>query len=155
MYHIYNNNTRLHRIVYLKICYYFCLELCHGFPPFDEKDHLALHEQIMSGKYAFYTINDKAGKHMPLTNDYKDIVRNLLQQDLTRRIGNLRNGINDIKGHKWFAVLDWNRVYDGTADSPFEPDVSGPNDSRLIKWIEEPVFTYADEEVGADDFADF
>ncbi len=33
------------------------------------------------------------------------------QVDLTKRYGNLKNGVNDIKGHKWFATTDWIAIY--------------------------------------------
>ena len=39
--------------------------------------------------------------------DLKDIIRNLLQTDLSKRYGNLKNGINDIKKHRWFSDVDW------------------------------------------------
>ena len=45
------------------------------------------------------------------TADLKDVLRNLLQVDLTKRYGNLKNGVQDIKGHKWFAATDWIAVY--------------------------------------------
>lgn len=31
--------------------------------------------------------------------------------DLTKRYGNLKNGVNDIKNHKWFATTEWIAVY--------------------------------------------
>jgi len=40
-------------------------------------------------------------------NDIKDIIRNLLQIDLSKRYGNLKNGVNDIKKHRWFSGIDW------------------------------------------------
>ena len=45
------------------------------------------------------------------TADLKDLLRNLLQVDLTKRYGNLKNGVQDIKGHKWFASTDWIAIY--------------------------------------------
>ena len=41
------------------------------------------------------------------TADLKDLLRNVLQVDLTKRYGNLKNGITDIKYHRWFASTDW------------------------------------------------
>ena len=35
----------------------------------------------------------------------------LLQVDLTKRYGNLRNGVMDIKNHKWFQTTEWIAVY--------------------------------------------
>lgn len=49
------------------------------------------------------------------SSDLKDLLRNLLQVDLTKRYGNLKNGVNDIKGHKWFATTDWIAIYERKA----------------------------------------
>ena len=45
------------------------------------------------------------------SSDLKDLLRNLLQVDLTKRYGNLKNGVNDIKNHKWFSTTDWIAIY--------------------------------------------
>lgn len=45
------------------------------------------------------------------TADLKDLLRNLLQVDLTKRYGNLKNGVGDIRGHKWFSSTDWIAIY--------------------------------------------
>jgi len=43
--------------------------------------------------------------------DIKDLLRNQLQVDLTKRYGNLKNGVADIKQHKWFSNTDWIALY--------------------------------------------
>jgi len=35
----------------------------------------------------------------------------MLQADLTKCFGNLKNGVQDIKGHKWFSSTDWIATY--------------------------------------------
>lgn len=45
------------------------------------------------------------------SSDLKDLLRSLLQVDLTKRYGNLKNGVNDIKNHKWFSTTDWIAIY--------------------------------------------
>ena len=45
------------------------------------------------------------------TADLKNLLRNMLQADLTKRFGNLKNGVQDIKGHKWFSSTDWIATY--------------------------------------------
>ena len=45
------------------------------------------------------------------SSELKDLLRNLLQVDLTKRYGNLKNGVNDIKTHKWFVATDWIAIY--------------------------------------------
>lgn len=47
-----------------------------------------------------------------ISTELKDILKNLLQVDITNRYGNLKNGVQDIKGHKWFAPTDWMAVYE-------------------------------------------
>lgn len=37
----------------------------------------------------------------------KSLVKHLLVADLTKRYGNLKGGVNDIKTHRWFAEIDW------------------------------------------------
>ena len=49
------------------------------------------------------------------------------QVDLTKRYGNLKNGVNDIKNHKWFATTEWIAVYQrkvSAADASFEMHLS-------------------------------
>ena len=45
------------------------------------------------------------------SSDIKELLRNILQVDLTKRYGNLKNGVQDIKMHKWFANMDWIALY--------------------------------------------
>ena len=42
---------------------------------------------------------------------YRDLIRKLLVQDRTRRLGNMKNGSADVKGHKWFKEVNWDDVY--------------------------------------------
>lgn len=41
--------------------------------------------------------------------------------DLTKRFGNLKNGVNDIKNHKWFATTDWIAIYQRKVGPPPRP----------------------------------
>ncbi|CAF1263174.1 unnamed protein product [Rotaria sordida] len=40
------------------------------------------------------------------SGNLKDLLCNLLQVDLTKRYGNLKNDVDDIKTHKWFSNTD-------------------------------------------------
>ena len=51
----------------------------------------------------------------------KDLLRNLLQVDLTKRYGNLKNGVLDIKNHNWFQAIDWIQVYQKKVSRPTGP----------------------------------
>lgn len=73
-----------------------------GYPPFFADQPIQIYEKIVSGKVRFPS---------HFSSDLKDLLRNLLQVDLTKRFGNLKNGVNDIKNHKWFATTDWIAIY--------------------------------------------
>ncbi|TGZ68409.1 hypothetical protein CRM22_004273 [Opisthorchis felineus] len=77
-------------------------EMAAGYPPFFADQPIQIYEKIVSGKVRFPS---------HFSSDLKDLLRNLLQVDLTKRFGNLKNGVNDIKTHKWFATTDWIATY--------------------------------------------
>lgn len=58
------------------------------------------------------------------SSDLKDLLRNLLQVDLTKRFGNLKNGVNDIKNHKWFSTTDWIAIYERKVSVDFTVELS-------------------------------
>ena len=39
--------------------------------------------------------------------DIRDLIKNLLQVDITKRFGNMKNGVSDIKTHPFFEEMDW------------------------------------------------
>lgn len=69
-----------------------------GYPPFFSEDHVVLYEKILAGKCKYPSHFDP---------NAKDLCKHLLTGDLTRRYGNLRGGVQDIKQHPWFAGIDW------------------------------------------------
>ncbi|CAB1344262.1 unnamed protein product [Coregonus sp. 'balchen'] len=89
------------------------------------------------------------------SSDLKDLLRNLLQVDLTKRYGNLKNGVNDIKGHKWFATTDWIAVYQRKVEAPFVPKFKGPGDTSNFDEYEEEEIRVSISEKCAKEFAEF
>lgn len=109
-------------------------EMAAGYPPFFADQPIQIYEKIVSGKVfldffhlflcilifiivikscllkLFYpSIQVRFPSHF--TSDLKDLLKNLLQVDLTKRYGNLKNGVNDIKNHKWFGTTDWITIF--------------------------------------------
>ena len=73
-----------------------------GYPPFYDDNPFGIYEKILSGKIDW-------PRHMdPIA---KDLVKKLLVPDRTKRIGNMKNGAEDIKRHRWFKHLDWDEVF--------------------------------------------
>lgn len=73
-----------------------------GYPPFFADQPIQIYEKIVSGKVRFPS---------SFSSELKELLRNLLQVDLTKRFGNLKNGVNDIKNNRWFSSTDWIAIY--------------------------------------------
>ncbi|KAG0010878.1 camp-dependent protein kinase catalytic subunit, partial [Podila clonocystis] len=95
-------------------------EMCAGFPPFFDEDHIKLYGKIMAGKV----------KYPPhFSPALKDLLKRLLTADLTKRYGNLRGGASDIKNHVWFEGVNWDQVYSRQIEAPYRPTIMGEGDA--------------------------
>ncbi|KAL7075134.1 hypothetical protein ACQ4LE_005448 [Meloidogyne hapla] len=150
-------------------------EMAAGYPPFFADQPIQIYEKIVSGKVKFPS---------HFSNELKDLLKNLLQVDLTKRFGNLKNGVADIKNHKWFGSVDWIAIYQrkvqpasfastcsaktaanqlktrggGRLFEALYPKITGPADTRHFS---EPVdeslsqLIIREEDIHAEKFADF
>lgn len=121
-------------------------EMAAGYPPFFADDPMQMYQKIIAGKVRFPS---------HFTPELKDLLRNLLQVDLTRRFGNLKSGVSDIKNHKWFAPIDWIAVYRREVDAPFLPKCKGPGDASNFEEYEEEALRIAATDRCTKEFADF
>ncbi|PAA77915.1 hypothetical protein BOX15_Mlig033349g1 [Macrostomum lignano] len=121
-------------------------EMAAGYPPFFADQPIQIYEKIVAGKVRFPS---------HFSTDLKDLLKNLLQVDLTKRFGNLKNGVNDIKSHKWFATTDWVQVYKKEVEAPFIPKSKGPGDPSNFDEYEEEPLRIASSEKCAKEFAEF
>uniref|UniRef100_A0A672MR80 cAMP-dependent protein kinase catalytic subunit alpha-like n=1 Tax=Sinocyclocheilus grahami TaxID=75366 RepID=A0A672MR80_SINGR len=102
-------------------------EMAAGYPPFFADQPIQIYEKIVSGKVRFPS---------HFSSDLKDLLRNLLQVDLTKRFGNLKNGVSDLKNHRWFATTDWIAIY----EKKVWPFCRGPGDtSNFDEYDEEDI----------------
>jgi hypothetical protein len=53
----------------------------------------------------------------------KSLVKHLLQADLSKRYGNLKNGVNDIKSHRFFNGINWNKLLAKELKGPYIPEI--------------------------------
>ncbi|KAF9434717.1 camp-dependent protein kinase catalytic subunit [Entomortierella beljakovae] len=95
-------------------------EMCAGFPPFFDEDHIKLYGKIMNGKVRY---------PQQFSPSLKDLLKRLLTADLTKRYGNLRGGASDIKNHMWFEGVNWDMVYSRQIEAPYRPTVLGEGDA--------------------------
>jgi len=121
-------------------------EMAAGYPPFFADQPIQIYERIVSGRVRF-------PGHF--SGDLKDLLRNLLQVDLTKRYGNLKNGVSDIKNHKWFVSTDWIAIYQKKIEAHFIPKCKGAGDTSNFDDYEEEPLRISSTEKCAKEFADF
>lgn len=107
-------------------------EFCVGRTPFYKQkcNELVMYGNILSGDYTIPST---------FSSELQDLVRNLVQNDITKRYGGLKDGVNDIKNHKWYRDIDWTAIYNQEMIAPVKPDVNGPGDtSNFGKYTDPP-----------------
>lgn len=123
-------------------------ELCAGYSPFavGDPEQMVMMERIVSGKFK-----------MPssFSHDLKSLVGNILQTDLTKRFGNLKNGVDDIKSHVWFKSINWWNLYNRNVEVPFVPKVSGPGDYSQFDKYDDVHMRVVEVDKYEKEFADF
>ncbi|KAF9162565.1 hypothetical protein BGX20_001681 [Mortierella sp. AD010] len=95
-------------------------EMLAGYPPFFDDNPFGIYEKILAGRIYFPAHIDPAAK---------DLIKKLLTSDITKRLGNLKDGSDDIKNHKWFRGVDWEGLYNRTVKAPIEPPYVHPGDT--------------------------
>ena len=61
----------------------------------------------------------------------KSLIKHLLTRNVRHRYGCMRNGVDDIKSHRFFEGVDWDAVRSRSLSQvPFIPQIKGPGDSR-------------------------
>jgi len=95
-------------------------EMIVGYPPFVDEDPMGIYQKILSGKIVFPKMFDK---------NAKGLVKKLLTADLGKRYGNLKNGVEDIKTHKWFKDINWDDLIEKKIPAPFKPNTKSPTDT--------------------------
>merc|ERR1719308_742259 len=96
-------------------------EMLAGYPPFFDDNPFGIYEKILSGKMEWPRHIDQIAK---------DLIKKLLVQDRTKRLGNLKNGSDDVKRHRWFKTIDWEEVFYKQLKPPLVPKVSYEGDTR-------------------------
>jgi len=56
-------------------------------------------------------------------------VKHLLEPDVTLRYGELKEGVNQIKNHRWFKTMDWHKLSQKKLPVPYLPQIGKPGDT--------------------------
>ncbi|KAJ2989445.1 hypothetical protein NUW58_g3461 [Xylaria curta] len=106
-------------------------EMLCGYTPFwDSGSPMKIYENILRGKVKY-----PAYVHP----DAQDLLERLITPDLTKRLGNLYGGSQDVKEHPWFSEVTWDRLSRKDIDAPYTPPVkAGSGDaSQFDRYPEE------------------
>ena len=90
-------------------------------PPFFDESPWGIYEKILAGNFSFPPHVDPVAR---------DLIRRLLSSDRSKRLGNLRNGAQDVKNHQWFEGVDWNAVERRLIPAPIVPRIKSTSDSQ-------------------------
>lgn len=73
-------------------------EMLSGYPPFYDTNPLEIYKRIALGFYEFGPMFD-----IPT----KQLIKGLLQRNITLRLGCLKDGAKDVMNVDWFTGIDW------------------------------------------------
>ena len=100
-------------------CGILLYEMIAGIDPFSDDDPMMVYQKILTGKIKFPSGFD---------SNAKSLIKHLLDSDLTKRYGNLKNGVKDITGHRFFKNLEWDKLLKKELPPPYVPKVKSNDD---------------------------
>lgn len=98
-------------------------EMEAGYSPFSDPhgmDQVVICKNIVSGRLVF---------PKNFNADCKELVKRLLSREVQTRLGNLKNGVDDIKNHKWFENFDFDALLKRSLKAPWVPNVKSVTDT--------------------------
>ena len=89
-------------------------EMLVGIDPFNDDDPMMVYQKIIKNKIKFPKNIEK---------DAKSIIKHLLDADVTKRYGCLKDGVKDIIDHRWYKNFDWKNLLFMTLEAPYVPKI--------------------------------
>ncbi|XP_041643370.1 ribosomal protein S6 kinase alpha-2-like [Cheilinus undulatus] len=95
-------------------------EMLTGSLPFQGKDRKETMALILKAKL---------GMPQFLSPEVQSLLRALFKRNPANRLGAGPDGVEEIKRHRFFASIDWNKLYKKEIRPPFKPTVGRPEDT--------------------------
>lgn len=76
-------------------------ELLSGYPPFYDENPLEIYKKITVGVYVFPEC---------ILPSARDLIAKMIEPDMSKRLGCMAGGSQDIRNHSWFKGVDWKIV---------------------------------------------
>ena len=104
-------------------------EMIDGSPPFLGNNEMEVYDKVLKLNYTYES--DDAADGSYFCADSKDLIRRLICLEPSRRLGNLRDGAEDIKNHRWFTnptpMVSSSGVARATPSFDWKDLAAGPN----------------------------
>ncbi|XP_044185506.1 cGMP-dependent protein kinase 2 [Thunnus albacares] len=84
-------------------------ELLAGSPPFSSSEPGKIYPKILDGVFKYPPYMSEAAK---------SIISKLCRPRPGQRLGNTKNGIKDVRHHRWFSNMNWHKLRMGQVDPP-------------------------------------
>ena len=100
-------------------------EMICGVDPFADESPMKIYENILEGKIKFTSDFDDTSK---------SLIKHLLDKDISRRYGNLKNGVEDIKNHEFFKTMNWDKLLKQEIPADFIPKLKVDNELKYFDF---------------------
>lgn len=108
-------NFTIRNALWVSLLLEFLMLLLFRYPPFYDANPYDIYRRIAIGCYEFPANVSMAGRQL---------IAGLLEQDLSKRLGCLSGGAEDIKNNPWFQGVDWTIVLQKRIQPPWMPELT-------------------------------
>ncbi|XP_053547989.1 cGMP-dependent protein kinase 2-like [Bombina bombina] len=110
-------------------------ELLTGSPPFSGTDPIKIYNMVLKGI-------EKVDFPHRIGRRSEDLIRRLCRINPAERLGNRKNGISDIRKHKWFQGFNWDGLRNRKLISPLKREIKSITDhsyfDSFLPEVEDP-----------------
>ena len=100
-------------------------EMICGVDPFSDETPMKIYDNIIEGRIKFTSDFEETSK---------SLIKHLLDRDISRRYGNLKNGVEDIKNHPFFRSMDWDKLLKQEIVADFIPKIKPENELKYYDF---------------------
>ena len=94
-------------------------EMIIGNSPFYDENPMMIYRKILKGE-----INFPSG----FDSDAQNLINHLLVADVSKRYGNLKNGVKDITELRFFRGVNWDKILKKEIEAPYKPKITSNKD---------------------------
>jgi len=103
-------------------------ELMTGNPPFTSKDAMSTYNIILKGI-------DSIEFPSLISRNCESIIKKFCRDNPSERLGNQKDGLNDVRKHKWFSGFHWTGLARRMLTPPITPKIKGPKDTSNFDFF--------------------